>query len=109
MFKLNRNEIKKVLNEYKESKNRLQELNNNIIEDEEIQSLYEMDQIREARKMIRNKYPEYAMVKSLVADNGIKLIETMIEGIKEYEGIKPSRIYNNVTMFDKMIRLAEEV
>lgn len=109
MFKLNRNEIKKALNEYKKSKNRLQELNNNIIEDNEIQSLYEMDQIREARKMIRNKYPEYAMFKSLVADNGIKLIETMIEGIKEYEGIDPSRIYNNVAMFDKMIRLAEEV
>lgn len=109
MFKLNRNEIKKVLNEYKESENKLQEINNNIVENKEIQSLYGMDQVREARKMIRNKYPEYEMTKKLVVDNGIKLIESMIKGIKEYEGIEPTRIYNNAVMFNRMIRLAEQI
>jgi hypothetical protein len=105
MFKLNREGIRKALMEYRQAEKEYKEIHSKVMNDKELNGLNE----RELRKAIRNKYNDYSLLKNKIMLNGCRLIETMKKGIKEYENIQVEKVYYNKDMFDKLLKLAEEV
>ena len=98
---LNRKEIRKALFEYKECEKQRKL----VLEDQEIQKLYEQEKIEEARELINQRYPMISMTK----EKGINLVKVMTNNIEEYKDIKPEDIYFKVKIFNKFIELAEQV
>lgn len=87
----------------------VKEIKQQILKDDEIQNLYDMEQIREARRLTRNKYSNYSLLNSNLNVATYDLINTMIKDIPEYEEMKVERIMHIVALQDKFLKLAEEV
>lgn len=108
MFKLNRVEIRKVLNEYRQAEKEYRKIHSKIMNDTEVKELMEKDQ-RKARKFIRNNFPELQLIKNKMIDKGIKLVEIMKKGVNGWEKVEADKAYFNESMFSELLKLAEEV
>lgn len=109
MYKLDRKAIRKVLKDYLKAEEEFKIMHNQILNDNEIQSLYEKEMIMEARKLTREKYSNYSFLKNQLYNSGIKLIQVMIDGIPDFKGIQPEEIYRNNKRFEELVNLARLV
>lgn len=96
-------------NDYLKDYKAVEGIKQQILQDNEIQNLYDIEQIREARRLTRAKYPNYSLLNSNLNNATYNLINTMIRDIPEYQNMKIERIMYIVALQDRILKLAEQV
>lgn len=101
---LNRTAIRKALASYKEAKRQQAA----ILKDKQIQGLFAQEKEDAARALILEKYPNG--IQQVVSRARIKIINEMIKNVPSFKGITAEDVLcAEISVFDKMIELAEQV
>lgn len=100
---IDRNGIRKALNEFKSIENE----RNALYSDHEYLRLREERKREEAKQLARKKYPNYSYKK--YEEAGINLVEQITKNIRAYDNISPEEVFSKRSTFKKMVRLAERV
>lgn len=103
MKTLNRNAIQEALAEYKEAMKQHEQ----ILNDNEVQSLFEEGKPEEAGHLADIKFPLGRW--EVVTEKGLSLIKAMINGVQQYEDIEAMEIWRDTRFFNEFVKLAERV
>lgn len=107
--KVNFKEITLAYDKYLKSFNEQRKVKELILNDEEIQNLYNSDQVRDARMLIDNKYKNYTKLNIELAKDTNNLVDVMINSTDEFKGFDIDKINYIVALQDKLFKLAEKI
>ena len=107
--KVNFKEITLAYDKYLKSLNEQKEVKELILNDDEIQNLYNSGQVKDARILIDNKYNNYTRLNIELAKDTNNLVDVMIKSTDEFKGFDIDKINYIVALQDKLFKLAERV